>query len=181
MLLRGLFPNLKIILWICSRYKKNKCKEVLMGINEIVDYKIKMKINDIAGFNLYDNINLISSLPEELACAVIYKLLIYYCGTSYAEEIMVSRKKLLEISQITLVKLVKHTINSCNIDFRDWEYMLILQLASLVSEEFLVWAIKLPIDAMTIDSYLAVELRVYFSKLIQLEYNREIMIDIVYG
>lgn len=152
-----------------------------MGINECADFVIKTKINDIAGFDLYDNINLISNLPIELASAVIYILLTYYCATSYMERIIASRKKLLEITPNTLVKLVKHTLTACDIDFQDWDYMLILQLASLISEEFLLWAIKLPIDAKMTDSYLAVELKVYFSKLIRIKYNREMMIDMFMG
>jgi hypothetical protein len=104
--------------------------------------QIKIEINTIAEKNIYDDINEIYLLSDKKSNDVIKSLIKYACWATNDLLIILSRNLFSSMKKEWVSSKIKLLAEDV-IDFNDeWEYRRLLELADIISEDLLEWAIK---------------------------------------
>ena len=105
------------------------------------ELQISDEMNEIAGKDIYNNINYIYSLDYDKIEALIKLLLEYACWATNHLLINISRNFLSAIDSKLLFNYVCDLASVC-IDFNDeWECRRFMELSKIISDEMLKWAI----------------------------------------
>ncbi len=108
---------------------------------------IRDRLNQTAGKDIWFKIKEIMDLPETTVDAVVCELLGYACSSTNIMPITIGRECLQAFpSEFITEKIRKLALSAIDIN-DDWDYRRLLEVAELISEDLLIWALSLGEDS----------------------------------
>lgn len=112
-------------------------------MENVYENAIKDEINAAAGRDIYFNIEEILKLPDNVSSEIVMILLSYGCQAQNEANITISRECLKQFPADWITKkIMKLVFKSINI-YDEWDYRRLLEIAELISEDLLKWAISI--------------------------------------